>query len=209
MPKRLNLTDQKFHRLTVVSFSHINKSGESYWHCLCECGTIRIIRGIDIKRGHTKSCGCLFKEVMKVVKTTHGMRFTPTYSIWCGIIKRCENPKCESYPQYGGRGIKVCERWRNSFSNFLSDMGERPEDTSIERTDNNGNYKPSNCKWATMKEQGNNKRNNHKITIGSHTHTIAEWSRIVGITAKRIYGRIYRGWTPTKAIMTPVHQHRE
>ncbi len=134
----------------------------------------------------------------------HGMSHTPTFKSWDSMLQRCYNPKNHNYLRYGKRGIKVCDRWRHSFENFYCDMGEKPKDLTIERIDNNKNYTPKNCKWATMHEQNNNMRSNISITLHNETHNIAQWTRIKKFKPTTIYDRIYAGWSPEKAVMTPV-----
>jgi len=203
MSKRLNLVNQRFGRFIVKSFSHTSKNF-AYWECLCDCGIIKIIRGNDLKTRRTLSCGCLGKERRHAANTTHGMSNTPIFEVWCAIIQRCENPKHKSYDRYGGRGIKVCDRWRNSFQAFHDDMGIRPKNTSIDRIDNNGDYEPSNCRWATKSEQSINTTRNIYITVNGITRTIREWERIQKFNAGIIGHRIRQGWPPEKAVFTPV-----
>ena len=138
----------------------------------------------------------------------HGMRHTPEYEIWKSMKQRCYNPKNKRYSDWGGRGIKMCDRWKNSFKNFIEDMGKRPPDKhSIDRIDNDKDYCPENCKWATLDEQVNNARSNILITYNGKTLNVSQWSKLVNIKAFTILARInLLGWSHEKALTTPVRR---
>jgi len=197
----------KFSRLTVIKKYKGDSCGIK-WHCLCDCGTKVITLGKSLKEGNTKSCGCLKKEKNErqiQAVTTHGFSQTEEYNIWRGMIERCENEDNHKYCDYGGRGIAVCERW-HVFENFLSDMGKRPSlEHSVDRVNNfSGIYSPENCRWATRKEQGRNKRNNLLITINGVEKCLAEWVELYKADYGRANSRITQlGWDPVKALTVP------
>ena len=145
-----------------------------------------------------------------MTKTTHGMSRTPEYQAWKNMKKRCFNPNTKQYSDWGGRGITVCDRWKNSFENFFADMGLKPTAKhSIDRIDNDGDYCPENCKWATNAEQQNNQRTNRLITIGCVTLTIAQWAKEMGFARNLISCRLKAGWSEFAAVMTPVRQYKK
>ena len=156
--KKRDLRNRRFGRLTAVRDTGIRKERNVVWLCQCDCGNIMTTRGSSLKSGGTKTCGCINPNFK------HGQIHTRTYISWGGMKQRCINPKATGYKNYGGRGITICERWLGcgGFIHFLKDMGERPEGKSIDRIDNDGNYEPSNCQWATKEEQQNNKRRSKK-----------------------------------------------
>jgi len=150
-----DLTGRKFGRLLVEGFAY-SKNWNRFWYCICDCGTTKTVQTALLKGGHTKSCGCLSSETTAARNFVHGhttKRFSPTYHSWAAMIQRCTNPKRPYYKYYGGKGIKVCERWVRSFEAFLTDMGERPTGLTLDRIDSEKDYTPENCRWATLETQ--------------------------------------------------------
>ena len=206
-----NLVGKKFGRLVVLKRTDSDKRGNSRWLCKCCCGKEKIILGFDLKRRHTKSCGCLSveKTIKRLIKHSHckNGKKTKTYISWYNMIQRCINPKNKDYPNYGGRGIIVCKRWMK-FENFLEDMGEHPgKGYSIDRIDNDGNYCKENCRWANIKQQSRNKRNSIFITYKNKTQLLIEWAEEFNINYSTLCSRIFmRGWSIEKALTTPVRK---
>lgn len=199
-----DLTGETFGRWTVIRIIGMRKSG-AIWLCACDCGTERAVDHSGLISGASKSCGCLRRELTRKRSTTHGMSRSSEHCIWTKMIQRCTNPSDKKYSSYGGRGIAVCESWRKSFQAFYADMGPRPSTGhSIERIDNDGDYSPENCRWATATEQGNNKRNNHMLTFDGRTMTLAQWDRERGFRGGVILYRLQHGWSIEEAITTPL-----
>lgn len=201
-----DLTNLRFGRLLATEYAGSGKAG-ALWECICDCGAKTIVQNCNLKSGHTKSCGCLAREITSLSNRTHGYTIggqTPEYKIWVGIIKRCTNPNTKRWHRYGGRGITICERWR-SFENFLTDMGTRPSNKhSIDRINNDGNYEPSNCRWATAKEQGANTSVNRWITINDQKLTATQWTEKMGLNNNTFYTRLSRGWSEERALLQSV-----
>lgn len=194
----LDLRGKRFGRLTVIGYA-----GDEKWLCRCECGTEKLVDGDPMRRGVVLSCGCLRLERAVAAASTHRKSKTRTYYIWAVMRDRCSNKNCEHYKDYGGRGIKVCERWQR-FENFLADMGEAPPGLTIDRIKNDGDYELSNCRWATRKQQMRNTRNNRMIEFRGETKCVAEWADAVGLPQRLVYARITKlGWTPERALTTP------
>jgi hypothetical protein len=172
MGKVKDIAGEKFGRWTVLSFALLRKGASgnkgAFWWCQCACGEMRVVEGSQLRKGNVKSCGCLRKDHPN--HTTHGFTNSPTYRVWTGMMGRCEVPGAVNRPRYGGRGIKVCERW-HKFENFLADMGKRPDGLTLDRINNDGNYEPGNCRWATWSEQQRNKprrthcKRGHEFTL--------------------------------------------
>jgi len=202
---RISRVGQRFGRLVVVKEEKSDKWGNCRYMCECDCGISKVVSVGSLTRGVTKSCGCFSKEKMLTANVTHGMTSTVEYKTWVRIKTRCLNKHEKNYRNYGGRGINVCNRWLNSFENFYADMGKRPSSKhSIDRIDNNGDYCPKNCRWATRSEQARNKRNVPIIEYNGELKTMAEWSEITGIKRSTIAMRIHYGWGIDKTLSTKV-----
>lgn len=190
---------QRFGRMVYIREAISGEGWQRRIVTRCDCGIVSELSAENVVSGNTKSCGCLHRERaslrLKIRKTTHGMTGTPEFVSWTCAINRCHNPKDEHYPNYGARGIVVCERWRESFENFYADMGTRPQGMTLDRfPDVNGPYSPENCRWATNVEQSNNKRNNRYVTRDGRTQTIAQWAREFGIYDSLVSKRRAAGW---------------
>lgn len=213
-PRVKDITGQRFGRLVALGYVGTKEIGlnqkRAQWLCRCDCGSVIVAVGAHLRQQHTTSCGCYNIDVTRQSaqnKETHGMTGTPEYRAWQSMHQRCYNPQCNSYQWYGKRGIEVCERWR-TFENFLADLGNRPTpDHSLDRIDNDGDYDPGNCRWATDIEQKNNKRTNKVISYCGEEHSLAEWSRITGISYTLLKARIntYK-WPIERALSEPVNK---
>lgn len=202
----IDLTGYKFNRLLVVEFAGV-KSKRVYWKCRCDCGKDVIVRSWSLKSGNTKSCGCLVSEGNN---KTHGMSLKAEYGVWLSMRNRCYNPSVKGYINYGGRGITVCPEWRDSFDQFYKDMGKKPTPKhSIDRINNDGNYEPGNCRWATHRDQCNNRRGNISLKYNGKTQTPAQWGRELGISRATIIQRLSYGWTVERTLSTPLKYQKK
>lgn len=212
-PQIHDLTGQVFGRLTVLYFGGKDRRKNTMWVCGCVCGKRTLVCAGSLQSGRTRSCGCLRNEAAARTlreKTTHGRSKTKEYRTWARIKVRCYNVHHNRYHRYGGRGIIMCDRWLHSFEAFFDDMGPRPgDDDSIERIDNDGPYSPENCRWATAKEQQNNRRTNLLLTHEGTTKTLAEWARHTGISALTLRSRLrLYNWSVRETLETPVGRQR-
>lgn len=193
-------TGNRYGRLVVLKRAGYRERNAT-WHCKCDCGNHCVTTGTKLRLGRKRSCGCLIRDTV----TTHGLTNTPEYHAWTIMKQRCTNPNNANYPRWGGRGISVCARWLTSFENFYADMGPRPDpDRSLDRRDNDGDYTPENCRWATRSQQGQNKRNNVLLTHRGITQCLAAWSRDVDLDEKVLSKRLQLGWSDGRALTTPL-----
>lgn len=200
-------------RLTVIrEVSPIisGKQSQRCVECRCDCGVLKVYRLYALRNGNTTSCGCLAKELVSSRMRTHGKSSVAEYGIWRGMVSRCREIESGGHRHYGGRGIRVCDRWVNSFDAFYEDMGSRPSpDHSIDRIDNDGDYEPGNCRWATQKEQSRNKRVNYLVEHEGEVRCVADWAEKYGVSATLLYNRLVKlGWTFEEAISRRVHVKR-
>lgn len=201
--KKIDLTGKKFGRLTVLAESGRNKNNHIIWLCKCDCGNEKNVLGDSLRRGHTLSCGCLALEKLSKRSYKHGYSNERLYRIWAGIKTRTTNKNRREYPNYGGRGIRMCSEWFSDYLVFRKWALENGygDSLSIDRIDVNGNYEPSNCRWANDNVQMNNQRSNHLITCNGKTQNIAQWSKETGIPRPTISSRIFKyKMTPEKAL---------
>lgn len=201
MTKHEILVGERFGRLTTQR--RFVKDRMSWWVCVCDCGNTHVTRANALARGLVRSCGCLRKQ-SKPWKRTHGLTHHPLYRVYHSMRDRCYRKTDKEYPNYGARGIDICQEWLNSFENFYSWAMQNGYEhgLSIDRIDVNKGYTPDNCRWVDFKQQAQNKRNNRNLTLHNETHCVTEWARILCVPAGTIKSRIRRGWTIEKALTT-------
>jgi len=186
MGKFQDLTGLKFGKLTVIERAENSPIGHTRWDCRCECGNETIVSSSDLKSGNTKSCGCLKKKN----NFKHGDIKSKEYNAWTGAKQRCFNKKDPSYKNYGGRGITMCSRWANDYTKFLKDMGRCPDGYTLDRIDNDGNYEPDNCRWASRKTQSQNTRTNRYIEYDGKRMVLAGWASKIGIRPNDLHQKL-------------------
>jgi hypothetical protein len=205
----IDLTGRTFGRWSVVKMSHKDKKSALFWACTCECGTQRAVAAGDLKRGRSLSCGCLTIEKSIARSTKHNMHRHPAYRSWLHMKNRCSNERNDGYYLYGGRGIKVCDKWDSSFEGFWEDMGPTwQKGHSIERKEVNGNYEATNCIWASSKVQANNRRSNRIINTPNGPMNVQLASETFGISRITIFSRIRYGWSEEDLTKPVGHQRR-
>lgn len=204
MPARKELTGMSFGRLLAKERRSYRKT-HSFWLCECECGTVKEIAQTSLLRGSTVSCGCHRREIARKQLTKHSMCRSPEYRARAHLLDRCYNQNDPMSPHYGGRGIKVCDKWRSSFECFLADMGVRPSPGhSIDRIDNDGNYEPGNCRWATLIEQARNTSVAKTIEWQGAVRKYRDVCDELGIRDSTVRSRLKRGWSLERALLEPV-----
>lgn len=219
-PRFKDLTGRVFGRLTVLGFGGMTTGSYRHpqWFVECECGNVRLVDGSHLPTGHTTSCGCWTKERTSAAKGRHWLSRTSTYRIWAAMKDRCCNPHCTAYPHYGGRGIRVCERWHSDIANFVQDMGIRPKGLSIDRIDVHGHYScghcdeciangwTANCRWATNREQALNRTDNKHVTYQDRTQPLVLWCDELHLNYSRVSARLRHGWNVERAFTEPIRR---
>lgn len=190
-----------FNRLTAIEPTKDRFDKKIVWRFSCSCGKKHLATATHVRRGLVKSCGCLANEIIRARNFRHGRRFTREWRAWNEMMNRAHraSSKSKNNKYYKDRGVSVCERWQ-TFKNFYDDMGDCPRNYTLDRIDNDGSYEPDNCRWATMKQQANNRSNNKRITLNGKTQTLSEWESITGTSQKNISARLRLGWDIKEAI---------
>ena len=206
----------KYGRLTIQEYAGKAKNGSTLVKCVCDCGTEKIVRLCSLKKGEIRSCGCLAKELLikrnKAIKyITHGQSRTRLYTIWCDMKQRCLNKNQQMFKYYGERKISICDEWKNNFNSFYDWAMKNgyADDLTIDRIDVNGNYEPSNCRWATMQQQRRNTRKNVFVEINDVEKVLIDWCSDYKIKYTTVLSRIYKGWEIVTAITTPSRKYKE
>ncbi len=203
---KIDLTGERFERLTVIGLAFPQVGRGTQWECRCDCGTTRLLRTGELRAGRYKSCGCHRTEELSEKLRALGMtreQYWGLYKIWQMMLSRCENPKHTAYPHYGAKGTRVCEAW-HSFQQFLADMGPRPSPKhSLDRINNEGHYEPGNVRWATRREQANNRALTRMLTLRGVTKSVADWADQFSLRYDLVLQRLNRGWGPERCLGFP------
>lgn len=210
---RKDLTGQRFGKLVAIS-SHMDaQNRRCVWVCKCDCGNYTEAKTVSLTHGLKQSCGCLQRKILNERNTKHGDSKTRLYKVWKGMLSRCDNKNHISYANYGGRGIKVCDEWKNNFTKFKEwaikagyDENAKHYECTIDRIDTNGNYCPENCRWIPNSEQANNTRIVRRFLINGEEHTLTDWCTIYNIPKGNVQARLQLGWDIEKALSTPVRK---
>lgn len=205
------LTGERFGKLTAIELVGKTKYGVALWRCKCDCGNEIVVQAGNLKNGHTKSCGCYRVEFCKQNFTKHGLEHTRLYGIWCDMKARCYDTAHKSHQRYGGRGITVCDEWKDDVQAFYSWAVANGycDGLTIDRVDNEGDYCPENCRWATVKDQANNRRTNINITYKGETKNMKQWAIDVGIPYSVVWQRMQKlGWSAERALTEPVKERK-
>lgn len=204
LPKAHDLSGRVFGRLTAIARIPPYGNNKTLWECVCACGRKTRSAASNLKSGMSKSCGCISIEKKRARSREHPPKPKSEYAAWRGMRRRCLSSSSASYHRYGGRGITICDRWRDSFDNFIADMGMKPSPGhSLDRVNNDGNYEPGNCRWATMTEQLRNTSTNRYITLNGETMPLSAWVERTGLPGGCIANRLDRGWDVERALTTP------
>jgi hypothetical protein len=200
-----------FEHLTVIGPTR-NAKGVAAYECRCTCGATAVVRGSDLRSGHNRSCGCMGVKLRAAANTVHGHAVrgseSPEYKSWKSVVQRCENPSDPRFASYGGRGVRMCARWRKSFDMFLKDMGQRPDGCSLDRLDVDRGYGPNNCRWATRIEQANNTRRSVRFEFRGFSGTVRQLSEKFGVPHRVLKRRVAAGWGVELAIDTARDESR-
>ena len=204
MPPLVDLKGKRFGRLTVIRRVQDARDQHVQWFCRCDCGEAAVVRGKYLKSGHTQSCGCLQRERVSQALMKHGMSEHPLHNVWENMKGRCYDPKCDQYRNYGARGIVVCKEWlyAEKFFEWALAHGWK-QGLTIERIDNDGNYEPGNCRWATYKEQNRNRRNNRWLECNGKKMLLTDWAAELGMSPSAIHVRLKLGWSLERALTVP------
>ena len=204
----VDIAGHRFGRWTVIDRAPNRGSKIAMWNVKCDCGTVSVVPGGHLRSGASTSCGCARRETCAANKTIHGASSDPEYNVWKSMKARCHGKHVDK--NYGGRGIVVCDAWRNSYASFKADMGPRPSpEHSIDRIDNNGPYAPGNCRWVTRDVQNRNKRDNRLLTFNGETRLAYDWGEIVGLPGVEVRKRVHNGMAPELALTKPLKQRRK